>query len=151
MIVAENHPAPFPTRAFLLTATVNAVWINASEIFRYFLFVMGMMREALPQIHNVAPMNLQVFLIWGVWDTILLLFATGFVWLWLERWGHTLTQALIAGTLVWLGVFGTLWIGLWNMNLATLSILAAALPLAWVEMLVAALITYWGMKRFQAA
>jgi len=137
----------FPVRAFLITLAINAVWVNASNIFRYLAFIMEMMRDALPM-ENVAPMDLGVFLVWGVWDTILLLFVTAFVWLWLERFGYGLRQALLAGTAFWLGVFGILWIGLYNMNLATPEILAVALPLAWVEQVVAALIVNWGMRRF---
>jgi hypothetical protein len=38
-----------------------------------------------------------------------------------------------------------LWLGLFNMNLATPSIVAAMLPWAWVEMIVAALI----VRKFQ--
>ncbi|MCI4643264.1 MAG: hypothetical protein MRY64_00595 [Hyphomonadaceae bacterium] len=140
--------SPFPTRAFLITLAINAVWINVSEVFRYFVFVMGSMRRALPELEGVAPMNFGVFLVWGVWDTILLIFVTGFVWLWLERFGYGVKQALVAATLFWAGVFGILWIGIYNMNLADLSVLATALPLAWLEMAVAGLIVTWGLQRF---
>lgn len=43
-------PVPFAWRALLLILLVNAPWINASEVFRYFVFVMPMMRAALPQV-----------------------------------------------------------------------------------------------------
>ena len=144
------NASAFPMRAFLMTALVNAIWINASNIFRYFAFVMEMMREALPGVPNIAPMNLAVFAIWGVWDTILLFAATFFTWIYLERFGRTLRHAVIAGTLFWLAIFGILWLGLFNMNLATAEILAIALPLAWIEQIVSALIVYWGMGRFLA-
>ncbi len=148
MIVAEKTGPPFPVRAFLLTALVNGLWINVSEVFRYFAFVMPAVRGAFPQIENAAPMDPAVFAVWGVWDTILVLAATGFVWLFLERFGRGVRNALVAGTLFWLAVFVILWLGVWNMNLATPAILAAALPLAWVEQAVAALIVNWGMARF---
>jgi hypothetical protein len=80
---------------------------------------------------------------WGVWDTILVFAITGFSWLYLERFGNGIRNAAIAGTLVWLSVFVTLWLGLLNMNLATTGILAAMLPWAWGEMAVAALIVDW--------
>lgn len=140
----------FPTRAFLITLAINAVWVNASNIFRYFAFVMDGMRAALPEVENVAPMSISVFLIWGVWDTILLLFATGFAWLYLERFGFGVRNALVAGTLFWLGVFGLLWLAIYNMNLATLDVLAVALPFAWLEQIVAALIVDWGMRKFDS-
>jgi hypothetical protein len=122
---------------------VNFVWINLSEVFRYFVFILPMMRAAIP---GSAPMDVVVFLIWGVWDTILVLAATGACWLMLARFGPTLRTALLAGTAVWAAIFVILWLGLWNMNLATLPILAVALPLAWIEMVVAALVTRWAMR-----
>jgi hypothetical protein len=66
----------FPLRAFVLTCLIVSLWINASEIFRYFLFVMPMTRETLAMVPDVAPMSLPVFLIWGLWDTLLLV-STG--------------------------------------------------------------------------
>ena len=139
----------FPSRGFWLTALVNAVWINASEVFRYFVFVMPMMREAFPQVEGIAPMNLPVFAIWGAWDAILVLAVTGFVFLFLERFGNGLLQAIMAGSLIWTAIFVILWLGLFNMNIATGAILAIALPLSWLEMVVAALIVNWGMRYFQ--
>lgn len=135
-------------RPFWITLLFNALWINASEVFRYFAFVMPMMRAAFPQIEDVAPMNLAVFIIWGLWDTVLLFVVTGFVWIYLERFGNSLRNALIAGAFAWLGIFVILWLGLFNMNLAPANVLAVALPLSLIELLVAGTIVHWGMKRF---
>ncbi|WP_457825532.1 hypothetical protein, partial [Staphylococcus aureus] len=64
-------------------------------------------------------MNLTVFLVWGVWDTILLLVVSGFCWLFLARYGATLRNALAIGTALWCTIFVILWLGSFNMNLAT--------------------------------
>lgn len=136
-----------PVRTIGIVLLANALWINASEVFRYFVFVMPMLREALPGVPDVAPMDLGVFALWAVWDTLLLLAVTGFVWLYLDRFGHGWGKALAAGTLVWLAIFGILWLALFNMNLATSAILAVALPLSWLELAVAALIVDWGVRR----
>ena len=93
-----------------------------AEIFRYLFFVMPMMRSTLVEIENVAPMNLPVFLLWGIWDTILVLAITFFSWLYLDRFGFNKINSIIAGTYFWLAVFIILWLGLLNMNLATLNI-----------------------------
>lgn len=127
-------------RAFLNAVLLNTIWINLSEVFRYFVFLKGMIRNALPMVPDVAPMNIPVFLIWGFWDTLLVLAATGFAWLVLERFGPTIRVAILAGSAIWATVFVLIWVGIWNMNLATPAILAVALPLAWIEMVVAALI-----------
>ena len=129
---------------------VNFVWINASEVFRYFAFVMPMMREAFPMVPDVAPMNLPVFMIWGVWDTILILTATLLPWMAMKVFGASAFRAVCYGTGVWMSVFVILWLGLYNMNMATFGIIAIALPMAWVEMVIAALIVWWFTARDQA-
>lgn len=144
---ATLQPPIFSGNALRQALLINFIWINCSEIFRYFVFVMPMMREALPQIPDVAPMDIQVFLIWGIWDLLLILAATIIPWLVLQQFGNHLRHAIMAGFGVWLTVFGLLWLGLFNMNLATLTILAVALPLALLEMLVAALIVSRSMAR----
>jgi len=131
------------TSPFVLALLANLVWINVSEVARYFAFVMPMMREAFPSLPGVAPMNVPVFLIWGVWDTIVVVTATLVPWMAMKVFGASPIRAVTYGTGVWLAVFVVLWLGLYNMNLAPPSVLAAALPLAWLEMVVAALITWW--------
>lgn len=135
-----------PNRAFVKTLFVNFIWINASEVFRYFVFVMPMMRTTFPGVENVAPMNAGVFAIWGLWDTVLVFSTTGFAWLFLERFGYGKQNAILAGTLFWLATFVILWLGLFNMNLATPKILAVALPLSLAELVVGAIVVDWGMK-----
>lgn len=125
----------------------NLLWINASEIFRYFAFVMPMMRETLSMVPDVAPMSLSIFLIWGAWDTILLLVVTFFCWVYLDRYGATMRNAVFVGTILWCAIFVIFWIACLNMNLAAPKILVTALPLAWIEMVVAALIVRWGIRR----
>lgn len=146
-MTATFTPSPALPRAFWLALGVNFLWMNASEVFRCFAFVMPMMREALPGIVGVAPMNLPVFLVWGIWDTVLIGATTSVCWLMLTRFGPSVRPALVAGTLVWAAVFVLLWLALRNMNLATPPIIAAALPLAWVELAVAGLITRWALLR----
>ena len=147
MTGVPNHPN-VSRRALLISLAINAIWINASEVFRYFVFVMGMMRDAHPGIDDVAPMSLPVFLIWGVWDTILLLFVTCFVWLWLDRMGGGIKNAVLAGTVFGGAIFGLLWIGIVNMNLAPVRVLFVALPFAILEQIIAALIIDWSRRRF---
>lgn len=135
-------------RALVAATAANTVWVNASEIFRYFAFIRDLMRNAFPQLPDIVPMNLPIFLSWGVWDMLLVLVVSSFTWLYLERFGGGGRNAVRAGTLVWLAIFGILWLGLLNMNLATLRVVLTALPLAWFEMVVAALIVDWCRTRF---
>lgn len=135
------------TQGLWLALGVNFVWINGSEVFRYFVFVMPMMRDSLAVVPDVAPMSLGIFLRWGTWDCLLVAVATLGAWMMLERFGARASVEVMAGTCVWLAIFVIFWFGLSNMNLATGSILAVALPLAWLEMVVAALVVRWAMAR----
>jgi hypothetical protein len=124
-----------PLRNALLLAYA---WLNLSEVFRYFLFVMPTMRATLPQIADVAPMNIPVFLIWGAWDTVLFCCVSFFIWLYFERFGGGARSVLAAGTLAWTTVFCLFWVAVWNMNLSGVSAPLTALPLGWVEMVAVA-------------
>jgi hypothetical protein len=146
MTTVEQH-RPINSRGLGMAILLNLVWVNISEVFRYFAFVMPMMREALQMVPGVAPMNIPVFLIWGVWDTIVILAITTVSWLCFERFGYSKRNAVLAGTAVWVSIFVVLWVGLWNMNLADVKTMMIALPLAWLEMVVAALITNWCLSR----
>jgi membrane-associated protease RseP (regulator of RpoE activity) len=150
MSVHETYQ-PIDMRGLAAAIGLNLVWVNISEVFRYFAFVMPMMRESLAMVPDVAPMNVPVFLIWGIWDTIVILAITAGAWLCFERFGYSRKIAVLAGTSVWLAIFVVLWLGLLNMNLATIGVLLVALPLAWLEMVVAALVTLWSLRRTRAA
>ena len=151
MSSATENPEATPRLApFAIALIVNFIWINASEVFRYFAFVMPMMREAFPMVPDVAPMNFPVFMIWGVWDTILVLTATLLPWMAMKVFGASALRAVLYGTGVWMSVFVILWLGLYNMNMATGEVLAIALPLAWIEMVVATLIVWWFTGRDRA-
>lgn len=139
--------SPAARSAFTTALLINLVWINASEVFRYFVLLMPMLKQAYPQISGVAAMDVTIFAIWGLWDTLLWLGICGFSWLYLERFGSTLSRALQAGTLFWLIAFVLLWVGVYNMGLSKPNILAIALPLSWLEMVIAALIMRWGFRR----
>ncbi|MEM8653029.1 MAG: hypothetical protein AAGF54_21090 [Pseudomonadota bacterium] len=123
------------------------IWINLSEVFRYFAFVMPMMRDAFPVLPEVAPMNIPVFLVWGIWDTILVLSVCMIAWLSLDKFGTSIKSTALIGTGIWASIFVILWLGLFNMNLATPQILLTALPLAWIELVVAVFIVRWSMLR----
>lgn len=145
--LSQGAEAPRSWSPFVVALLVNFLWINVSEVFRYFAFVMPMMRDSFPMLTDVAPMNLPVFLIWGVWDTILVLVATLVPWMALRVFRASFWHAVVYGTGVWLGVFVILWLGLFNMNLASPQVLVAALPLAWLEMVVAAVVVWWITER----
>lgn len=123
-------------RSFFLVLLVAFLWLNASEVFRYFAFVMPMTRDAMSVVRDVAPMNVAVFMIWGLWDTLLFAVVSVIAWLFHERFGGGILNAIAAGTLLWLTIFCIFWLAAWNMNLTVTRVPLVALPLAWIEMVV---------------
>lgn len=123
-------------RSFLLVLLVAYLWLNVSEVFRYFAFVMPMMRDSMSSVRDVAPMSLSVFMIWGLWDTLLFAVVAFIAWLFNERFGGGLRNALAVGTILWLTIFCIFWLAVWNMNLTVSNVPLVALPLAWIEMVV---------------
>lgn len=138
-------------KALLIIFSLVAIWINISEIFRYFVFIMPMMRGAFPQITNIAPMNLGVFALWGVWDLILVLCTTGIAWICLLFFGKSTKKVIVIASFIWLGIFGIFWLGMWNLGLATSEMLIVAWPLSWLEVLIAVVIVRWGLQNFTIA
>lgn len=150
MTLAAASPATssLPVRALILSGLIATVWINASEVFRYFVFVMPMVRAELAMVPDVAPMDWGIFAIWGAWDTLLTVMVVVMSWLVAERFGYTVQSALMAGLASWLFLFVLFWGAQFNMNLASPALVLTALPLALLEMLVASGLVVWGLKRF---
>lgn len=63
-------------------------------------------------------MNFGVFLVWSVWGVLLLVSQSFFAWVLLLQFGNTHKNVMAVGTLIWLSIFGILWVALYNMNLA---------------------------------
>ena len=119
---------------------MNFVWQNLSEIVRYFVVVRPIMQTDFAMVPGIVPVTSSIAALWTIWDLSLVAVTTVTCWLALERYGPSVLVALSAATLVWSSVFALLWLGLYNMGLARPGVIAAALPLAWLELAVAALI-----------
>ncbi len=130
----------FP-KNFIKIVLITSIWVNISEVFRYFIIVMPEMHRDLAAIPNVAPMNLFVFSIWGIWDTILTASIVYVTWLCHSKFKSKNRTILIAGIFSWIMFFLLFWIGMINMNLANPKMLLYTLPLSLFETLVAAWIT----------
>jgi hypothetical protein len=130
----------FPDK-FLKLILVTSIWVNISEVFRYFVIVMPAMRKDLTVIPNIAPMDWGVFSIWGVWDTILTAGIVFIAWLCSTVYGKSTRTIIIAGTTSWAMFFLLFWVGMVNMNLSKVYLLAYTLPLSWIETTIGSWIT----------
>lgn len=134
--------ARYPSlKRFVVVVLLTSIWINVSEVFRYFVIVRPETQAALGAIPNVADMNWGVFAIWGVWDTVLTVFVVVIAWLWL-RVTPTDSQrkrAIASGSIAWL-LFLLFWVAQANMGLARWAFVPIPLALSWVEMVVGSFI-----------
>lgn len=56
--------AAFNLKQFLIVVLLVSIWVNASEVFRYFVIVMPETRQFLSMVPNIAPMDWGVFFVW---------------------------------------------------------------------------------------
>lgn len=130
----------FNTRRFAIVVLLVSIWVNASEVFRYFVIVMPATRDFLSGVPGVAPMNLPVFAIWGAWDMLLTACTVFMFWLVSQVFGNNYRSVVVAGTLSWVFFFVLFWVAMCNMALAQPTLALKALPLAWFELVVASYI-----------
>ena len=133
--------------SFWLALGLNFIWINFSEVVRYFGLIKPMLHGSFPGQTHIAAVTPGIFASWMVWDTILIVAATGFYWIYLHYFAVTVRNAVISAAAFTVTVFGLIWLGVVNMGLAPASFIWAALPLAWLEQLIAAYIVFWTIRR----
>jgi len=139
----------FNLKHFVYITLITSIWINTSEVFRYFLFVMDRTKSFFPNKENVAEMDLGIFVIWGIWDTILTAFVVLIFWLYAHVFGNNNRSVFISGTIVWVSVFVIFWVATANMGLSSWNILLITLPLSWIEIIVGSLIASRLYKRVE--
>ena len=144
--IAKAHFFRDRPNGFAMALMINFLWINASEVWRYFVIVRPDLLAAFADRPGIAPVTPLIALSWAAWDCILILAAVGYYSMHLRARGENAGQALLAATAFTVTVFGLLWLALINMGLATTQMAAKALPLAFAEQAVAALLTLWARK-----
>ena len=130
----------FVAKDFIAITFLTSIWVNASEVFRYFVLVRPEMHEYLSTVPNVANMNFAIFAIWGLWDTLLTALYVFLFWLCANVFGNNVKSILISGVMSWCFFFLLFWVGMANMNLSSWGYLLIVLPLALIETLIAAYI-----------
>lgn len=143
----------FLLKDFIVITLITSLWVNASEVFRYFVLVRPEMHEYLSYVPNVADMNLAIFSIWGLWDTLLTGLYVFLFWLCSHVFGNNLKSVVISGFMSWCFFFVLFWVGMANMNLSSWNYLLIVLPLALIETLIATLIAskLYSKKAFNKA
>ncbi len=125
-------------KQFIYITLITSIWINLSEVFRYFVFVGPMTQDYFNHKSGIAEIDPIIFSIWGIWDTLLTGIMVYITWLFLNKHGYTSKSIIASGTLVLLTIFVIFWIATANMGLSNWSVLFITLPLSWIEMVIGA-------------
>lgn len=128
----------FNFRQYVIITLIVSVWINISEVLRYFLLVMPKIKSFYKNRSGIAEMDLGIFSIWGLWDTLLTAILVFVFWIYAKSFGNNSKSILISGIIVWFAVFVIFWVATANMGLSSWSILLITLPLSLLEMIVGA-------------
>ena len=139
----------FNFKHFTIITLLTSIWINISEVFRYFVLVMPRVKAFFDNKLGIADMDLGIFAIWGVWDTLLTGVLVFVSWLYLQVFGNSNRSVFISGTIVWSAVFVVFWVATANMGLSEWNILWITLPLSWLEMIVGAWIASKLYKKYE--
>lgn len=129
----------FQFKKFAIVVLLTSIWINASEVFRYFVLVMPRVKNYWNGMEGIAEMDLVIFSIWGVWDTLLTGFLVIIFWLYSRVFGNNNRSVMVSATIAW-ALFVLFWIATANMGYSDWSILFITLSLSWIEMVVGAYI-----------
>ena len=132
----------FEYKGFIIIILVTSIWINISEVFRYFAIVRPEMHTYLYMVPHVADMNIGIFALWAIWDTVLSILVVLSFWLIAEKFGYSAKTAVLSGTFSWFWLFFMFWFAFANMNLSSWSFIVIPMALSWIEMVIASYITW---------
>jgi hypothetical protein len=133
---------------FIIISLLVSIWVNVSEVFRYFVIVRAEMQSTLSMVPNVASMDSTIFSIWGIWDTLLTMLTVFMYYLFSEKFGRNTASIIKSATIVWALAFVLLWAGIANMNLARWAFIPIPLSLALFELVVATFLANLLFKKF---
>ena len=139
----------FNWKSYFIVVVITSIWINVSEVFRYFVFVIPNVKEYWQGIEHVGDMNWTIFAIWGLWDMILTAMAVFIFWLYTQRFGNNIRSVVSSAIIVWMFFFVLYWVGAANMGYSDWSILWIVLPLSLLELLIANFISSQLYKKLE--
>jgi len=145
------HTKKIYFKHFIVITLLTSIWINISEVFRYFVFVMPRTKLFFDYKSGIADMDVVIFSIWGIWDTLLTAVLVFVFWLCTIAFKNSNRVILTSSTLVWLAVFVIFWVATANMGMARWDILWITLPLSWLEMIIGAWIASKLYKKYNDA
>lgn len=130
----------FILKDFVLVSMVTSIWVNISELVRYFGYVRPKMQAFFSHPQMGKIWDIQILAVWGFWDSLITCLYVFLFWLCAQVFGNSSKAIVISGVMSWCFVFVLYWVASANMFLAEWSNLLVVLPMALLETLVASFI-----------
>jgi hypothetical protein len=138
----------FPTKKFIIISLIASIWQQASQFARYWFVVKKEMQTNLSIVPNVAIIDIPIFIIWGVWVTLITMLIVFLHYLYIEKYGKSISSILISATISWIFFYVLFWVGMAQMNLARWAFVPYVLVLAWVETVITVFIADKLFKKY---
>ena len=87
---------PFRIKAIVRVILWTSIWINISEVFRYFSIVRPNIQRFFNHQEGIAAMDWIIFSIWGAWDMLLTTMVVLTCWLFINILGNNRKSIVLA-------------------------------------------------------
>ena len=121
---------------FRICGLIGLVWVQISEIWRYFAIVKPETVRYFSAISIDEMSHVDNVIVWGLWGTLLTFSSLVIYRLVRQRIGKGIKTVFMSTVLSWGHFFVLFWIGSANMGLAEWSFVAIPLSLSFIELLV---------------
>lgn len=117
---------------------VISIWVNISETLRWVLFSKPYLADLYKSMNITLPNEPINNILWLIWGTIIA------VMIFIIAQKYTLVKTTF---IIWIIVFVTHWIALWNFAVLPTSILWVVIPLSFLEIFIGALISKYFLNK----
>ncbi len=139
----------FTIKKFIYISLLASIWQQISQFLRYLFVVKQEVQSNLSVVPNVATLDVQIALIWGIWVTLFTMLAVFTYYLYSEKFGRSISSIILSGTMSWAFFYLLFWVGMAQMNLSRWAFVPYVLVLAWIETVVTIFIADWLLKKFE--
>jgi hypothetical protein len=147
-MMTTKHDYIFPVRKFITISLLASIWQQFSQFLRYLFIVKKEVQATLSTVPNVAIIDVPIFIIWGLWVTVITLLIVFVHYLYTEKFGRSIYSTLVSGTISWMFFYLLFWVGLAQMNLARWQFVPYVLILAWIETIITVFIADKLFKKY---
>jgi len=130
----------FKIKQFVIITLITSIWIHIGEFSRALCVAFPRMKAFFKDKMVLEEMQLSNLLIWLGWDMLLTIILVFIFWLCAQVFGNNQKAIIISSTTTCLSTLGIYWIATVNSGLGDWTTAAILILIAWVELVIGALI-----------